>query len=254
MPAIQKYDKHNGISKRVAAKRRLSGEREEARDVAVSRAEVEPEPEAGLDAAGGGLSEGGLSKEVIRHRQCNSQLLSSMLEVFIRGNAEGDVDGDGLPIPRAARLCEELWRLATRSDDDDMWNGILFRQTFARPDDMFRQARLLYFPLGADERKAESRFVFPNGARITFRYLEHDDDVLEYRGHNYTWIGFDEPGNYRSGYVRDFMMMCPRSARVSEERLRIRGTGNPGGYGYKWLKKRFIEGFEPCGVFAPGRY
>jgi hypothetical protein len=130
------------------------------------------------------------------------------------------------------------------------WNGILFRQTFAQLDDMFRQARLLYFPFGAEERKAESRFVFPNGAQITFRYLEHDDDVLEYQGHNYTWIGFDELGNYRSGYVRDFMMMCLRSATVSQERLRIRGAGNPGGYGHKWLKKRFIDGYEPCKVYS----
>jgi hypothetical protein len=131
----------------------------------------------------------------------------------------------------------------------EYWNGILFRQTYSQLDDLFRQARQLYFPFGAEERKSESLFTFPNGANIKFRYLEHDDDVYDYQGHNYTWIGFDELGNYRTSYPWEYMLMCLRSTSVPEEWLRIRGTGNPGGYGHTWLKKRFIEGYEPYKVY-----
>jgi hypothetical protein len=129
------------------------------------------------------------------------------------------------------------------------WSGILFRQTYSQLDDIVRRARQLYFSIGAEERKSENLFIFPTGAQIKFRYLEHDDDVYDYQGHNYTWIGFDELGNYRTSYAWDSMLMCLRSAVVPEEWLRIRGTGNPGGYGHRWLKARFIDGYEPYRVY-----
>ena len=132
----------------------------------------------------------------------------------------------------------------------EYWNGILFRQTYSQLEEIVREARHIYLPLGAEYHKAENSFSFPNGASIKFRYLESDGDCEDYQGHSYTWIGFDELGNYRTDYAWNMMLMCNRSAKVSEEWLRMRGTGNPGGVGHKWLKARFVEGKEPCKVYA----
>jgi hypothetical protein len=129
------------------------------------------------------------------------------------------------------------------------WNGIFFRKTYSQLEEPVKRAKQIYLPLGAEYHKAENFFSFPNGASIKFRYLESDTDCEDYQGHSYTWIGFDELGNYRSDYAWTTMMMCNRSAHVPEEWLRIRGTGNPGGVGHKWLKARFIDGREPVKVY-----
>jgi hypothetical protein len=132
----------------------------------------------------------------------------------------------------------------------DQWNGILFRQTLNQLEDIIRRAKEIYGSLGADFRVSDKMFMFPNGGSIKFRYLETDSDVEEYQGHSYTWIGFDELGNYRTDYAFKFMMMCNRSATVPQEWLRMRATGNPGGVGHKWIKARFIDGKDPFKVYA----
>jgi hypothetical protein len=132
----------------------------------------------------------------------------------------------------------------------DQWTGILFRQTLNQLEDLIRRAKEIYGALGADFRVADKTFVFPNGASVKFRYLETDADVGEYQGHSYTWIGFDELGNYRTDYAFKFMQMCNRSATVPQDWVRIRATGNPGGVGHKWIKARFIDGKEPYKVYA----
>lgn len=131
----------------------------------------------------------------------------------------------------------------------EYWNGILFRQNYSQLEDIVRRAKQIYVPLGAEYHKAENYFSFPNGAVIRFRYLESETDCEHYQGHNYTWIGFDELGNYRSDYSWNMMMMCNRSATVDSDWIRIRGTGNPGGVGHAWLKERFIDGKDPCSVY-----
>jgi hypothetical protein len=130
------------------------------------------------------------------------------------------------------------------------WNGILFRQTYSQLEEIIRRAKEIYVPLGAEYHKAENYFSFPNGAQVKFRYLENDADCEDYQGHNYTWIGFDELGNYRSDYAWLTMMMCLRSAHVEASWTRIRGTGNPGGVGHKWLKARFVDGKEAGKVYT----
>lgn len=140
--------------------------------------------------------------------------------------------------------------LAGANEWGENWNGIFFRQSYSQLEDVIRQAKRMYLPLGGEYHKAENYFSFPNGATLKFRYLESDTDCESYQGHEYTWIGFDELGNYRTDYAWTTMMMCLRSSTVPGEWVRIRGTGNPGGVGHKWLKQRFVEGREPCKVYS----
>jgi hypothetical protein len=90
-------------------------------------------------------------------------------------------------------------------------------------------------------------FVFPNGSALKFRYLEHDGDVEHYQGHQYTWVGFDELGNYATDYAWRYMISRTRSPRGAD--CYIRGTANPGGKGHSWIKTRFIDGFVPGKVY-----
>lgn len=126
------------------------------------------------------------------------------------------------------------------------WQGILFRRTYAELEELMKRADELYKPLGAKFVAKEKKYLFRNGAALKFRYLEHDNDVLNYQGHQYTWIGFDELGNYPTDFPWRYMISRCRSAAGVP--CYMRATANPGGVGHAWIKTRFVDGFEPYKV------
>jgi hypothetical protein len=129
----------------------------------------------------------------------------------------------------------------------EAWAGIIFRQTNPQLGELIKRAKQLYPPLGAQWMKTEKTFVFPTGATLKMRYLERDEDVEEYQGHQYTWIGFDELGNYKTDYCYTYMFSRNRSAAGA--RCYVRASANPGGSGHNWLKRRFIDGFLPNKIY-----
>jgi hypothetical protein len=129
------------------------------------------------------------------------------------------------------------------------WQGILFRRTYGELIELMKRAAQLYVPLGGRFINKTREYVFRNGASIRFMYLEHDSDVNRYQGHQYTWIGFDELGNYPSDYAWRYMISrCRSPAGVP---CYMRATANPGGVGHAWIKARFIDGFEPNKIHRP---
>ena len=123
------------------------------------------------------------------------------------------------------------------------WRGIIFRQSYPQLEELLTRSKELYIPLGAVYKEKSAIWVFPNGATLKFRHLENKKACENYQGHQYTWIGIDELGNYPTEYVWTFMLSRLRSAHGVP--CYIRGTANPGGVGHGWLKHRFIDGAEP---------
>jgi len=124
--------------------------------------------------------------------------------------------------------------------------GILFRRTYGELEELLLRADEIYKPLGGRFTQKNKTYTFPNGATLKFRYLEHDSDVKNYQGHQYTWIGFDELGNYPTDFAWRYMIIRCRSAAGVP--CYMRGTGNPGEVGHAWIKSRFIDGYEPFKV------
>jgi hypothetical protein len=123
------------------------------------------------------------------------------------------------------------------------WRGILFRKTYPELEEVILRAKELYLPIGAEYHDQKKTFTFNNGAWLRLRSLDRDDEVTHYQGHQYTWVGFDELGNYRTDFQWGYMMTSCRSAAGAP--CYMRATANPGGVGHAWIKNRFIEGFEP---------
>lgn len=128
------------------------------------------------------------------------------------------------------------------------WHGILFRQTFSQLEELQKRAREIYPKVGAIYKQQEKTWYFPNGATLKMRYLENEKDVEQYQGHQYTWIGFDELGNYPTSYCWEYMRSRLRSAKGVP--CYMRGTGNPGGVGHGWIKNYFMDGHEPNKIFT----
>lgn len=125
--------------------------------------------------------------------------------------------------------------------------GVLFRRSYREIEEVEERARAIYPLLGARENRGKHIWIFPGGATLRMRYLKRDADASNYQGHQYTWMGFDELGNWATPEPIDKLAACLRSPQgVPCVR---RSTGNPGGPGHNWIKARYIDPAPPWRPF-----
>lgn len=120
------------------------------------------------------------------------------------------------------------------------WRGILLRRTYPELQELVVRSREMYPQTGATWHEADKEWTWPNGAYLRLRYLEREADASRYQGHQYTWIGFDELGQWPSDTAYRQLFACLRSA-FDVPVKRVRATGNPGGPGHQWIRARFID-------------
>jgi hypothetical protein len=122
--------------------------------------------------------------------------------------------------------------------------GLMIRRTRVELDETFERAKQLYSKIGVHATYSPRRFVFPNGARITYAYLERDADAEAYQGWSTTRVYVEEAGNFPSPTPIMKLMATLRSGAGVPVGMRL--TGNPGGSGHQWLRARYIDP-EPTG-------
>ena len=125
--------------------------------------------------------------------------------------------------------------------------GLLVRRTLPELDDVIRRALEIYPRLGWVWQSQAKTWTHTSGASLRLRYLETEADASRYQGHQYTWIGVDEAGNYDSSRPIDILRACMRSAAGVPCQIRI--TGNPGGVGQEWLRQRYVDPAKPMTPF-----
>jgi predicted phage terminase large subunit-like protein len=95
--------------------------------------------------------------------------------------------------------------------------------------------------------------VFPSGARISFGYLNNQQDYLRYKGAEFQFIGVDEVTEIRENDYRYMFsrLRRPVSGPLSQVPLRMRSACNPAP---NWVRQRFIvEGQEKGRIFVPSK-
>lgn len=118
--------------------------------------------------------------------------------------------------------------------------GVFFRRTFKQLEEVIARTKELFPQIGAkyfELPKAE--WVMPGGGRLKFRYLEKDKDAEEYQGHSYTRVYIEEVTNFPTPGPVNRLRATLRSGHGVPCCLRL--TGNPGGPGHQWVKKRYID-------------
>lgn len=93
------------------------------------------------------------------------------------------------------------------------------------------------------------RWYLPNDVTIGFGYLDNANDIYQYQGAAYQFIGFDELTQFLEGQYT-YLFSRLRKAAGMNVLLRMRATSNPGGVGHEWVRQRFIEEGRP---FVPAR-
>jgi predicted phage terminase large subunit-like protein len=110
---------------------------------------------------------------------------------------------------------------------------------------------------GATWHEAKKRWTFPIGRKdeavIRFGYLERQQDLDNYMGSEYQFIGFDEATQFPEHHYT-YLFSRLRRRRGMDVPLRVRAGSNPGGRGHEWVKRRFIEEGEAAGrIFVPAK-
>lgn len=121
------------------------------------------------------------------------------------------------------------------------WRGILFRRTMPELEEIITRSHEIYPQTGATWKDQKKTWIWPNGATLKLRYLERVKDATRYQGHQYTWIGWDELGQWPDLTAYHQLKACLRQAGVHVPVKRIRATANPGGAGHHAVKSYFID-------------
>ena len=134
------------------------------------------------------------------------------------------------------------------------WHGILFRRTYAQLEELIKRSLEIY-PSWFDPKNqgtvkwmaGDKIWRWANGATLKLRFLENEADWMEYQGHAYSWMGYDELTTWATptNYLR--MKARLRSAHPDVKYRRIRCTANPGGPGHNWVKEYFGIDRHPNG-------
>jgi len=155
-------------------------------------------------------------------------LTCPIFEVFF-GGARGGGKSDGM-----------LGDFASHADEfGEDAIGLVVRRELKQLKELIERSKQIYFKLGALWHVSEKMWTFPNGARLTFAYIDNDDDAEKYQGHSYSRIYVEEMGNFPSPVPIFKLMACIRSPNP-KVRCGFRATGNPGGPGHLWIKQRYI--------------
>ncbi len=121
--------------------------------------------------------------------------------------------------------------------------GIAFRRTLVQLEDLIETSKLIYPRFGAKWAQQSKLWRFKNGATLKFRYLDNDADAENYQGHSYSFVAFDEAGNWPSPVPLEKIRATLRSAAGVKTQCIY--TFNPGGVGNNWLKAKFIDPAPP---------
>lgn len=117
--------------------------------------------------------------------------------------------------------------------------GLFVRRTRVALEPTIERAKRIFTPLGGKWQEQKSRFAWPNGALLYFRYLERDEDADNYQGHDYTRVYVEELTQFRTPGPVDKLKATLRSAAGVP--TGFRATCNPGGPGHTWVKARYID-------------
>jgi hypothetical protein len=117
--------------------------------------------------------------------------------------------------------------------------GIFVRRKLTQLAEVIARTKQIFPKIGAKYNEQQKTWTMPNGGRLKFVYLERDSDAEEYQGHSYTRIYVEELTNFPSPSPINKLRATLRSGAGVPCGMRL--TGNPGGPGHSWVKKRYID-------------
>jgi hypothetical protein len=132
----------------------------------------------------------------------------------------------------------------------------LFRKTYAdltKPGALIDRSHQWLQGTDATWNEQKKLWRFPSGAVIQFGHLEHENDIYNYQGAEFQYLGFDELTQLS---LKQYRYLLSRLRRLKGVKipLRARAGSNPGGVGHDWVRNRFLIAGPAAGrVFVPAK-
>jgi hypothetical protein len=122
--------------------------------------------------------------------------------------------------------------------------GIMLRRSMPELEQLIHRSQQIYPQTGAEWKEGKKTWLWPSvdstQPSLKMRFIENVRDAQKYQGHEYTFCGIDEGGNWPNLDAYRLMLACLRSSR-GVEHLQMRMTANPGGPGHHSIKHEFID-------------
>ena len=114
--------------------------------------------------------------------------------------------------------------------------GLFLRRTFKELEGTYDTLNFFLKPVGFELNLGRQAYFHPSGASLKLGYMMREEDADSYQGHQYSWIGIDEVGNFLSFKGIDRLILTLRGFSLPP---RIVMTANPGGKAHDIIKQRF---------------
>jgi hypothetical protein len=141
--------------------------------------------------------------------------LSSPADIVIGGGSAG-----------AGKTFALLLESARHRDVAD-FGAVIFRKTYpeiTQEGGLWDECFKIFPYFGARPNMTKLFWDFPSGARVSFKHLQHESDLLDYQGGQFALICFDEITHFSK---KMFLYMLSRNRSTCGVRPYIRATCNP---------------------------
>lgn len=130
---------------------------------------------------------------------------------------------------------------------------LLLRRTLQELEDsLLREFRksVPWQQMGARFNEQKHRVLWPNGSILRFGYCQNENDVYQYQGGEYLFIGLDELTHFT---LKQWQYLTSRN-RHPGHFASMAGATNPGNIGHQWVKGLWIDKKPPVGFEEPEKY
>ncbi len=117
------------------------------------------------------------------------------------------------------------------------FTGVIFRETYAEIDEQggpWDESCDIYPWLGAKGIRSQHDWRFPSGAKIGFRYCDHEETKYKYKGSQFCYLGFDELTSFSESV---FWYLTSRNRSSCGITPYVRCTTNPD---VGWVKTKLL--------------
>ena len=122
--------------------------------------------------------------------------------------------------------------------NDPNFEGVFFRKNTTQltgAGGLWPESKKLYAPFRTRVREKDLQHIFPSGATLTFKHLDHENDAISHQGLQYSFEGFDELSHY-SSYQFTYLLSRLRSAADMDSFCIGTCNPDPDSWVLKWVE------------------
>ncbi|HEU0367970.1 MAG TPA: terminase family protein, partial [Candidatus Acidoferrum sp.] len=152
-----------------------------------------------------------------------------------------------------------LWEAIRQAQRVPRSDSLLLRRTYPE----LESSLLAYFRRDVPRKsyrsynEAKHIVTWPNGSTTRFGYCRNENDVYQYQGAEFLFIGLDELTHFT---LKQWQFLTSRNrCPIPGSRTSMAGASNPGNIGHAWVKALWVDKKPPAGfdrpeLYDPGEY